>query len=229
MDAVRKILKVFLFLYCANVFALTQYEKLWLGVNGLHSLSQDKKWVSFIFTQLRLIDLSHPVQTGLLEGGIGYYFWKQDTIWMGYRYMGQNPYNNYYTENRLFQQIINVRRPEFLPVTYTTLRTRVEEIQRTDQPQIAVRLRERIAFETKQILFQKARPFIYDEFFVPLNHTNYTAHTVISENRIFLGVNWYRTKQSWWEIGYINQYQVNTPLQKQNQMSHILSITYNYS
>lgn len=212
--------------FTSPLYAYSDKERLWLGLNAQQSLSQDEKWLGFIFTQLRLYNEPHPVQIGLLEGGLGYQFLPKQTIWIGYRWMGNNPNNGFYQENRLFQQIILQKH---ITMFRYISRTRIEEIERTNQSQIAFRLRQRLALEIDKDLYLKTFPFIYDEVFIPFNQTDYSSNRFISENRLFLGVNQYRSKTSWWELGYINQYQMPTPLSPQYDMSHVLSITYNFN
>ncbi|MDR3477852.1 MAG: DUF2490 domain-containing protein [Gammaproteobacteria bacterium] len=208
-----------------NSFALNQYAKQWFAVNLQHALDKNKKWHSFLYSQLRTIDRTHPLESGLLEGGIGYQLTADENIWIGYRWTGKNPYNDFYQENRVFQQIISQKQ---LGLYRFILRTRLEEITRSDTRQIALRLRERLAIDGHRQLWRNTSLFAYDEVFFQLNHPAFITSAFLGENRLFLGFNIRISKETWWEIGYINQYQVRTPQQNQNQMSHILSITYNF-
>ncbi|MFZ2315770.1 MAG: DUF2490 domain-containing protein [Gammaproteobacteria bacterium] len=222
-----KKLFLLLFLSCVltPIYALEQHEKLWLATNYQTSFGQDKQWLGLVFTQLRLINESHPVQTGLIEGGIGYRLALGKSIWAGYRWSGHNPYNNFYQENRLFQQLLLPMRSR---IDRSILRSRLEEIGRGNQSQISLRLRERLALEFETGLINNSHPFVYDEIFFQLNKTNYTTNRLISENRLFLGINLFINKLDWWEIGYINQYTMSASASAQNKMNHIISLTYNY-
>jgi hypothetical protein len=212
------------FLSIPNAFALEQNDKQWFAVNAQQSWGE--KWYSFIFSQARFVDEAHPWQAILLEGGLGYKLTTDKSIWLGYRWTGRNPYNGFYQENRLFQQIIWNKK---LNTSQRFIsRTRLEEITLSNINQIGLRLRQRFALEINHAFFKDLFPFLYEEVFFQLNHPVYMPRTLIGENRLFLGFNLYLTKKTWWEIGYINQYQIKTPLQTQNQMSHILSFTYNF-
>jgi hypothetical protein len=226
MSKTRLIL-IILLIFSSNIaFALQHDEKLWLALNLQSELSQDKKVLGFVFTQLRTINRSHPVQAGLIEGALGYRIIGNDTIWIGYRWTGIDPYNRFFQENRLFQQHLAIFKPH--PLYQFILRTRLEEIQRTNQSQIYIRGRERLALEIrKKCLFDDLFPFFSDEVFVNVNRVNYVANQFFDENRLFIGFNLYTGHRSWWEIGYINEYEIRAPNQTQNQMSHILSVTYN--
>lgn len=212
-------------LFATDCMALTENEKLWLGVNLQQVHGQDNQWLSFLFAQIRLINESHPLQTGLVEGAIGYRMFKQGSIWLGYRWSGHDPSNGFSQENRLFQQVtLEARLEEDHRIIS---RLRLEEIERSTSNQIALKLRERLALEIGNKILGSTKPYFYDEIFLQLNHTNFTSNKLITENRLFLGFNIYTPKKSWWEVGYINQYQMRTPFNTANSMSHVASITYN--
>lgn len=223
----RIIFIAIIFFIANNCFAMAQDERLWFAINSQQTLSNNKKWLSFIFSQLRFINQAHPWQMVLLEGGMGYRLQDAETIWLGYRWTGRNPYNGFIQENRLFQQFIQQK--NLTNVDKIIFRTRLEEIEHGNSSQIAIRLRERVALELMREYFLKLFPFLYDEIFMQLKSTNYTSNKFVNENRLFLGFNLYASEQTWWEIGYINQFQLRTPQAAQNTMSHIASFTYNFS
>lgn len=217
-----------LWIFCIpfTAYALEQHEKLWLGSNYQTHFGTHHQLLAFVFTQLRFINQPHPIQTGLLEGGLGYRLASKTSIWAGYRWSGQNPYHRFYQENLLFQQVLI---PLHHNLDRSILRSRLEEISRTNQTTMLIKLRERAAFEFSPVLTSLIHPFTYDEVFFNLNKTNYSTHKLIAENRVFIGINWSVNKTNWWEIGYINQYIFASTTQSQNQMNHIVSITYNYT
>lgn len=228
-DKVRTYLRLFLFslslIHSVNGFALAQDAMLWLGINAKQSLTEQLS--TYVFSQVRIKSQSHPWQVGLLEGGIGYHVVKNQSFWVGYRWSGRNPYNGFYQENRLFQQIIN--EINLTPCDKMVLRTRLEEIENGNSDKISVRLRQRVALLMERALITNIRPLLYDEIFFQLNNTPDTTNQLVSENRVFVGFNLYTShKKNWWEIGYINQFQVKRPQDSQNTMNHILSVTYNF-
>ncbi len=222
----KKFITVIFLLFAAkNAFALEQNAKQWLAVNDQQSLFVNKKILSYLYSQLRLIDQTHPWQAIFVEGALGYPLTLNTNIWIGYRWTGRNPYNDFFQENRLIQQITSQKK---LILYHFGFRTRLEEVSRSNVGQISLRLRQRFAVEIQHSLFSQATlPFFYDEIFFQLNHPDYATKNFVSENRLFLGFNFYRSPNAWWEIGYMNQYQYKTPQQTQNQMNHILSFTYN--
>lgn len=217
-----------LWLLATSSFALEQHTKLWLAVNIQKPITEDKKWQYNVLSQFRFIDESHPWQTAFLEGSVGYELLEGQLIWLGYRWSGHNPNNRFYQENRLIQQFTWKLIPYNI-YQYST-RTRLEEIERTNENQIALRFRQRLAVEIRQSMFAAVDVFPYftEEVFLQLNATNFTPHRLFSENRFFLGVNIYQSKKTWWEVGYMNQYQIRSPTQNENQMSHIFSIMLNF-
>jgi hypothetical protein len=218
-------LAIFTLFLSFPTLALNQYAKQWIAINTQQNYGENTRWSTFFYSQLRFIDQDHPWQSVLMEGGIGYNLTTAKKIQFGYRWTGQNPYNNFHQQNRLFQQY--VFQTQFSVLNYLSNRARLEEISESNNNQIGLRFREKLAIEINHQLASNTFPFFYDEVFFQLNHPNYMPHTLIGENRLFLGFNLYRSKKSWWEIGYINQYRIRTPQQTQNEMSHILSFTYN--
>lgn len=216
---------LFLLLFTTTCFALEQNGKLWLGINTQKSFSEESPWLYLISSELRFIHKNYPWQTAYLEGGLGRKILFNTRIWFGYRWSGHEPYHQFYQENRLFQQFIWPIHPNE-SVGFVS-RSRLEEIMRGNQSQIALQLRERISFEMKYRFVRRINPYFYDELFFRLNRTNYTSNSLLRENRLFLGINFHLSTTQFLEIGYINQYQSQTPL-KQNQINHILSFIYNF-
>lgn len=220
------LLMALLFIVSMNCHAFAQDEKLWLALNAQQKWGPDERLLSLIYSRFQFIDKSHPWQATLIEGGVGYEFVPEQSIWMGYRWTANNPNNGFYQENRLFQQWL--WQNKLSELHRILLRSRLEEIERGDQTGIDVRLRERIALQILKPLFKHVFPFFYEEIFLQMNNTGYTSNKFVSQNRIFIGFNMYESKKTWWEIGYINQFLFSTPLNSQNTMSHIMSVTYNF-
>lgn len=222
---IRIITILFLFFIpIKNAASLTQYDKLWTAVSTVKPLSADKKWLYTLYGSLRFYDHNHPLQTILLQGGIGYAVTDLHSFWVGYRWLGNDPYNGFYMTNVLWQQIVWGWKDASLHNAH--MRTRLEEFRVSRDNQTGYHLRQRLYIEVPKLYFGKLNPLFYDEVFFQLNKTNYTAHQLVSQNRLFLGFNYIQTPESYWEIGYLNQYLFSTPVQKQNQMNHVLSITY---
>lgn len=217
------IIGLFLIFFSIASMALEQHEKLWLEINRQQSFSESSPWLYSISSELRFIHERHPWQTGLIEGGIGRKFFSDKSVWLGYRWSAHEPYHEFYQENRLFQQLIWPIHPNDL--MELTSRSRLEEIMRGNQSQMALRFRKKISLEMKYGFMKRINPYFYNEFFFRLNRANYMSNSILSENRLFLGFNFYLSTHRFLEVGYINQYQSKTPL-RQNQINHILSFSY---
>ncbi len=205
--------------------ALEQNEKLWLGINVEKPLTSDKRWMYLIFTQARLINQSPTWQTQLVEGAVGYNILHATLrVWLGYRWALLDPPNGFMQENRFWQQIIWTAERD--NKNTVVLRSRLEESVYSRRSQPSFRLRERFLAEFWHRYFGVLNPLVYEELFFPLNKTSYTSHQLISQNRLFLGFNLRTASNAFWEIGYINQYQMHTPQNPQNAMSHVVSVTY---
>lgn len=220
-------LLILLSLWAKICFAFDQNGKAWFALNALHSLSPDGHLQSLLYSRFQFIDKSHPWQATLVEGGLGYQYMPHHSVWAGYRWTAVNPNNNFFQENRLFQQIISDFKINH-ELERVMIRSRLEEIERTNRNEIDVRWRERIAMEIEEPWQERFYPYFYEEAFLQITTTNYTSNKTFSQNRIFLGFNLRNTKKTWWEIGYINQFLMSTPQDAHNTMSHIASVTYNF-
>lgn len=219
----RIILLLILFIVMQSVRATEHRNELWLAGDTQNQINE--KWLYGLYSQLRVVNQSHPLEDIILEARIGYQITDNKSAWLGYRWTGHDPNNGFYQDNRLFQQIIwqiNQNSNQKL-----ASRTRLEEIKRSNQSQMSYRARERISIALLESNLKTINPYFYDEVFFQLNRTNYSAQQLFSENRLFVGMNVKTTRNAYWEIGYINQYKVRTET-SQNQVNHILSITYNY-
>lgn len=215
--------------FAPNALTLQQLNKLWLGINVQRAINQkyeaESKWLFLYVSQIRFTKQTQPFQTAFMETGLGYQIKESDSLWMGYRFTKHVNSRARIHDDRLIQQWLSNRKPCFVEYGF---RTRFEEVYRSDQKQLAIRFRERIALEFPVQLCNKINPLLFNEVFLTLNKTNYTSRKLIAENRLFLGFNYYIEKASWWEIGYILQYRSNTPLNRNRQLNHVLSINYNF-
>lgn len=223
---IRLFIIILFFTPIQKALALEQNDKLWLGMDVQKPLSNNKKWLYVLYTQTRLINQNHAWQATLFEGGIGRVLSPNQSIWLGYRWSGLNPYNGFSQENRLWQQL-SWRLKENNSYKIFS-RTRLEESTLSTQSQVSYRLRQRVSIELFGSHIAKLFPLFYDEVFFQLNKTQSTSHQLLSQNRLFLGFKLFTKSSTFWEIGYINQYQWHTPSSPQNQMNHIISFNYSF-
>lgn len=107
-------------------------------------------------------------------------------------------------------------------------RSRLEERIRSNQDQVALRFRQRIALEIKHYCCGSIHPYFYDEVFFRLNKTDFTPNNFLSEHRFFIRFKLYESQQSHFQLGYMNQYTYKTSPLSQNAMSHVLEFTYDF-
>ena len=153
-----------------------------------------------------------------LDFSTGYRFSPLVSVWNGFSWISPN--NGTAQTYRAWQQII-WELFDKNPIILFQTRTRLEEHKREGQPELLLRGRERwrVAFPER---LGKLTPVLYDEIFVNFNHPAWVNQGFIDQNRVFIGVDTPVWKNSFWEMGYINQYLFTTPV---NRMVHILSIS----
>lgn len=210
--------------FMSQAQAIEQNKKLWVSATLQKPLSSDTHWQYRLYSQLRMIDKSHPWQSIFLDGSLGYAFSPDSSLWIGYNWFGNNPGNRFFQTNRLFEQWV-LRSPLQRSVLIT--RNRLEQSVRSTDQKVLWRLRERVTLLLPRAISHHISPLIYEEGFFQLNRTRYTSTKTFSENRAFLGFQWQYKPHFFWEIGYINQYLFHGSSDSQNQMNHILSVDYN--
>lgn len=210
----------------ASAHAVQHSERFWTGFNAQTTLDIQKKWLGSFFSQARFIkEQTHPFELVFAETCLGYQLQEDNSLWLGYRLTKHFNNKPIFYENRGIQQWIANYKGHFAQFTF---RSRLEERYRSNRKQLALFLRERISLEFPFEIGCRINPFLYNELFFMLNKTTYTPRKFIGQNRLFVGFNFYTQKTAWWEIGYLMQYQTNTPRNRHYHLNHILSINYNY-
>lgn len=199
--------------------------KFWLGIYGQRNFCEKTNWLWAFNAQARFTHQLRPYESIFAEPLLGYQLGDY-SIWLGYRLTQHVNNRPRYQENRLIQQLIYT---SSLNETNFLLRFRLEERTRSNQKQLNVQFRQRLAIEFPLLLFcDTSKPYIHNELFITLNKTVYTPHRLVAQDRLFLGINYYLKETDWWEIGYILQYLSKTPNNPNYQLHHILSINYNF-
>tara|TARA_R110000868_G_scaffold330538_1_gene591500 strand:+ start:64 stop:750 length:687 start_codon:yes stop_codon:yes gene_type:complete len=225
----RKYLQLLLLLtltLSSSLFALTQDEKLWLGMSRVRDLTSDGKWKYIILSESRFINESDTDvwQTIHFEGGIGNILNDTVSFWFGYRFTERDPMNGFNPEDRLFQQIVT--KSELSNSNVFSYRIRLEEIKRREFGEVGLRLRHRFSLSHNEAVLFHLEPFVYDEIFTQLNRPPFTPNFFIIENRLSAGFNWKLKDKQRVQIGYINQYVMRRRNQSQNVMSHVIRVVY---
>ena len=202
--------------------SLIQHEGIWPTFNKQGNLND--KWAYLLHHQARFLNESHAVKTVLLEDSIGYSLNKDQRVWFGYFFSGNNFGNHSFNEQRIWEQFYwKVKTND----SHYGFRTRLEQIEFSNRAQNLIMFRQMFAKEFLTRYQGTINPLIFDEVFVRLNHPDYATQRAFSQNRVFLGFNVYANKNSTWRIGYLNQYETKTP-HTQPVMNHILVIAYTF-
>src|SRR3990167_1959391 len=204
----------------SHAFALVQNDGLWASFLVQRPIAETSKWHYLFYSSMRFLDEDHPWKTAILEGGAGYTLVPDRAIWVGYRWVGENPNYGFSQSNILFQQFVCGWTDA--SSNHGHVRSRLEEISPNHESHLSYRLRERFFLRVPTSYFGGFEPTFFDEVFFQLNKTDYTSHQLVSQNRLFLGFYYYLTPGSFWEVGYINQYLFSTPQRREGHMNHIL-------
>jgi hypothetical protein len=194
-----------------------------LSLNNQNFLSADERWVYLWHNQARIVNRPHPLEAVLTEGSIGYTLNAAQRVYLGYYWADFSPYHKDAQENRLFHEFY--WRLESNEQRRIATRTRLEVNWYTGTKQNLVMWRQLFAKEDLKFYFGRLNPLVYDEVFFRLNNPDYATPSFLSQNWLFLGCNYYLSRQSFWKIGYLNQFLMKTAVRPYGMM-HLLSVTY---
>lgn len=203
--------------------AAIQRESLWMGFSNQQHFANNKKWIYLQHAQVRIMNVSHPVRTILSENNVGYAINSKQQVWLGYYLADQDIFHQENIENRFLQQftwhLIDDQNQRL------SSRTRLEEFAFTNHSQNLVELRQLLAHESIRLYYGRINPLIYEEVFFRMNHPRYASDRLLSQNRLFLGVNIYQSHHAYWRVGYLNQY-LSGNRDRKSELNHVLNITY---
>ncbi|KTD68599.1 hypothetical protein Lste_1757 [Legionella steelei] len=198
------------------------YSKDWAVANIIGPISENSSFKYYLEPQLRLIDTPSVFNQFLYLGGLGYQFNRNVMLFIGPGWiLTKTPENKTHTEKRLWEQLNwQVMKDSNLSINS---RTRLEERQRSDQSQIAFRLRERLWLRVPLKKWQSYSFSCFNEFFFNLNHPSWTSPYLFEQNRAFIGIAKNLSKTAILDIGYLNQFLHSS--QNQNDNVLLLSLT----
>jgi hypothetical protein len=165
--------------------------------------------------QIRSADNWEYVKTILIRPGLTYHFNSKNNVTVGYAYIGNynrlpEPSKNELTENRIWEQYINVAK--FGSVSLQN-RLRLEQrfIEQQTQNVFAQRLRyfvrAIIPLTKQQQAFNKgAYAALQNEVFFNIQNKDKTNNSFFDQNRAYGAVGYRFSKQLDLEAGYMNQY-----------------------
>jgi Protein of unknown function (DUF2490) len=194
--------------------------RLWLTVNAVGKLPVEH-WHWYAELQPRWRHEGSELDQLIIRPAIYYALNDHSSIWMGYAHVVTHPAGrSAFEENRLWQQYLY----NFSPIKSVSIqsRTRFEQRWLENSDDTGYKLRQLVRLTTPSNLHPNLTWVVYDEYFVNLNNTDYSAKKGFDQNRAFIGGNWALSQHAKLEIGYLNQY-VNGI--KANAENHVLSTT----
>lgn len=213
----------FLLIFNHSVFAeqISEHTKVWTSVQLTGSITIDKKWNYYLEPQLRFLDDKYKFNHANLYFGLYYQYIPTISFWLGgfrgYTLQSNNVSQQQY---KLWEQVVwNIMENPRLKLIN---RTRLEERKNFIHSQIANRIREKISIV---LPIKNHEPFFLvfaDEIFIQLNQPSWVVDRTFSQNQASIGIRIPINKQSFYEIGYLNQFQYGSP----NQLSNVLYLNF---
>lgn len=206
-------------LYSPGMAEIQQYGKLWSGIFLTGPLSSNQVIQYYLDSQLRLSSRSETFDQAVTNAALGYQYSSKFTLWLGGSWVTTNdPIEDVNHEYRIWQQVTG--QGFSIKAFDVSTRTRLEERKDTDEPQLALRLRQKITLTKLLKSFKNNSLVGAEEIFFNLNNPEWITNKVVDQNRISLGIAMPLSKQTVVEWGYINQLLFRNP----NEMYHGLYI-----
>lgn len=201
---------------------LIHHTKAWGNLVITGPLCNSKVYKYYYDTQLELEDDRYKFEAAYASIGVGYKTKPFVTLFLANTYYVAKQFDgSIKQEYRLWEQAdweIEENKRYSL-----TNRLRLEERKNFEQPQIALRIREKLILNAPIQNSKKYLVVVWDEMFFNLNHPDWVSKNFFAQNRAFIGLGIRSSKQSLFAIGYMNQYQINTV----RQLSNILYASFN--
>lgn len=207
--------------YCLMANATTQQGKVWTGAFFLGNLLNIPNVQYILHLESRFNLNPNQVEFAFSRMGVGYQYTPTLSFWLGYQADSHNYFTNSNSVNRIWQLMIwqFYQNHSFM----LTNQSRLEERQQVGQGQWNDRLRERFIVQWPGALFNKITPVVFDEVFFNLTTPSWTNDRLIDQNRAFAGIEIPTSKHTFLQIGYLNQYVIQSP---QNTMNHVLYLSF---
>jgi hypothetical protein len=178
--------------------------KIWSDINLNGAFLNIPKIRYDLMNQARFNINPDKLETYIIVGGLGYQYLPNLSFWLGGRWNTQNYFSGTRQENWIWQQVLwsIINDDDFLFCN----RSRLEERKREGEPQWADRFRNQFLLKFKNVIADRYTPVIWDEIFFNVTRPVWVSHRLFSQNRFFVGIDMPTSKQSYIEVGYMNQY-----------------------
>lgn len=199
-------------------YALFSSTAIWNGINIIYN--HNSKFIySLMFENRHDFNMSSRDEF-LTRPAVGYLLTENFDVWLGYDIF--LPYRHALLRQAIWEQgqydIVNKQK------ILIVARIRLEQRYQNQSKGTAVRLRERLLFNLYQNKY--ISPVIYDEIFLNINHPSWVSKNILSQNRIFLGVNISIRKKFDFLLGYLNRLNMNS---NSKLMQNIFYVTINFN
>lgn len=159
-------------------------------------------------------------ETNISKAGLGYKINPHLVFWFGYQYSSENLASGTAPENRIWEMLSW----DFINQKNFTVncQSKLEQRFLNGQSQSSERFREKLTFNLPNYILNKYTPVFWNEIFVNITRPVWVNTRVIDQNRAFLGADIPTSKQTYLEVGYLNQYQFEeTTANKMNNIMYI--------
>jgi hypothetical protein len=163
----------------------------------------------------------------VIRPGIGYQLDDEQSVWLGYAWIGEDIPDLQFHENRMWEQW---QLTQDWGDVRALFRSRLEQRWVSLGTQAGWRYRQMVRFQKPVASNPNLLWVAWDEVFFHLNDTDWGARTGYNQNRLFIGLGRIpqRSSRRRVEIGYLYQ-QINVPEDGADLSNHILSINVFYS
>lgn len=220
-----------IFVFILNVIIIIYPETNWansvdhrgsswdkLVVNG--AFKKNSKWNYLLESELRLfLRDHHSFDQNINRAAIGYLWFPNTTLWLGYDYIFKKPLEDLIYEQRIWEQILYKK--TFENKNTFINRSRLEQRKEENQTGIAWRFRQQFALEIPFNTKFPVTTVIYDELFFNLNRPVWVTPYTVDQNRVFLGIRFPFVPSTQLTVGYLNQYIWRT---QHDTMNHIFYV-----
>lgn len=199
---------------------------LWLGAFAQGELSspslRDKNARWWFDANTRFLGEDYPLLQSVIRPGIGRQLNDEQSVWVGYAWIGESIPGIDFHENRIWEQWGLTRDYSDMTVLF---RSRLEQRFVSVGSDAGWRFRQMIRVQRPFMSHEKMIWVAWDEIFFHLNNTDWGAQTGYNQNRLFVGIGRKSrlTGHRRTEIGYLYQ-QIKVPEDGANLSNHILSI-----
>lgn len=198
-------------IYLYSTLARASENQVWPGLTIAGTFPQQRKILYVTDAQAQLSLPPSRSEQLYWDGGLGYQAYSTLSYWLGYSLVSNRSQNitGVDRKNRLWQQL-------FYTAIHSrdwtlNLRSRLEETVQHSSNGVGIRFRQLFYFLFPFPHSKIIRPEITEEIFFNLTRPAWIDdNSVIDQNRFFLGVLVTVSSQLSFDLGYLDQYQVET-------------------